>query len=438
MVTRNNTTAVAIVGVGYVGLPLAICFSQSYRVVAYDVSQEKIASLLAASSYVDDVTNADIAAVLGKTLFPSSTPSDIASCDYVLIAVPTPITKDRKPDLAPVISATRTVASVLRPGQTVVLESTTYPGTVEEVMKPILESTGLVAGTDFHLAYSPERIDPGNKTHTVYNTPKVVGGESDEVTESVRALYQSVIDAQVVTVSSIKTAEATKIFENVFRAVNIALVNELSIVFEHMGINTWEVIEAASTKPMGFLAHYPGIGVGGHCIPVDPYYLSYKARKIGHMTRFIELAGEINRYMPLHTAYATVAMLARIGKRPEEASVAILGVTYKPDTCDTRDSPSFDLIAHLLPKVGAVRYYDPHVPTITIEDRTLRSCSSLDEALASDCVVVAVAHASFKDAGIEERAHRASTGSFVDGKRLLHPALLGAIPYRGLGTGVSV
>lgn len=435
---NSNTPIIAIVGVGYVGLPLAMCFAKKYQVIAYDTSAKKIRMLAEGKTYVDDVSNTDIKAVLGKTFFPSSDPKDIAKCDYVLIAVPTPITKDRNPDLSPVIGATKTIRDVLRQGQTIILESTTYPGTVEEIMKPILQESGLVAGTDFHLAYSPERIDPGNKTHTVYNTPKVVGGESKLVTDDVQSLYQSVIDAQVVSVSNIRTAEATKIFENIFRAVNIALVNELSIIFENMGINTWEVIDAASSKPMGFLAHYPGVGVGGHCIPVDPYYLSYKARKIGHMTRFIELAGEINKYMPIHTAYATIDILSRASITPSDAHVVVLGATYKPDTYDTRDSPSFDIIAHLLPIVRKVSYYDPYAKSITVEGTELRSEGSLDAALACDCAIVAVAHSEFLTGTLEEKMLRNGTKTIIDGKNIINSDLIAPILYRGLGKGISL
>jgi UDP-N-acetyl-D-glucosamine dehydrogenase len=437
IMSNIHTPNIAIVGVGYVGLPLAMCFAKKYGVVAYDTSQEKIAMLLQGTSYVDDVSDDDIADVLGTSFFPTTDARDLIPCDYILIAVPTPITKDRNPDLSPVIGATNTIKGVLRKGQTVVLESTTYPGTVEEVMKPILEESGLIAGIDFHLAYSPERIDPGNKTHTVYNTPKVVGGESSEVTRDVRDLYQSVIDAQVVAVSNIRTAEATKIFENVFRAVNIALVNELSIVFENMGINTWEVIDAASTKPMGFLAHYPGVGVGGHCIPVDPYYLSYKARKIGHMTRFIELAGEINKYMPIHTAYATIDILSRAGIAPSDAHVSLLGVTYKPDTCDTRDSPSFDIIEHLLPRVRKLTYYDPHAAAIVVGGTQLTSEDSLEAALAADCVIVAVSHREFTECGLEDKLIRCGTKSVIDGKNIIDRNKIPSLLYRGLGKGAT-
>jgi len=343
---------IGVVGIGYVGLPLAICFAEKYRVIGYDISEDKVDSLKKGISYIDDVSNEKLSSYLNRSFFPTTDKEELKTCDYIMIAVPTPIDKNRKPDLGPVISSTRTVSSILQKGQTIILESTTYPGTVEEVMMPILEESGLVANKDFFLAYSPERIDPGNRENTIYNTPKVVGGCDEKTTNRVRDIYQSVINAQIKTVSNIRTAEATKIFENVFRAVNIALVNELSIIFDNMGINTWEVIDAASTKPMGFMAHHPGVGVGGHCIPVDPYYLSYKAKKIGHRTRFIELAGEINHYMPIHSAYLALDALAKIDLKTEDATVTVLGVAYKPNTNDTRDSPSIELIEQLMEEVG--------------------------------------------------------------------------------------
>ena len=435
---KNNPepSVVGVIGIGYVGLPLAICFADVYTVYGYDNSTNKIGSLKQGRSYIEDVSDSLLQKYLDISFFPTNDPDDLAKCDYILIAVPTPIKDDKTPDLAYVISATETVASILRKGQTIVLESTTYPGTVDEVMKPILSSTGLEFGKDFFLAYSPERIDPGNKTYTIYTTPKVVGGMNDTVTKDVASLYQRAIEAPIVTVGNIQTAEATKIFENIFRAVNIALVNELSLVFDNMGIDTWEVVHAASSKPMGFLAHYPGIGVGGHCIPVDPFYLSYKARKNGHMTRFIELAGEINDYMPIHTSYLCIDAISRAGIRLEDASVCILGMAYKPDTCDTRDSPSIGLLQHIRQFVGNVSYYDPYIQDLHIDGTKYVSLSSINEALDCDCIVIAVPHNGFKTIGLEEKINASCIKCVVDGANVLNSKTLrDSIHYLSIGHG---
>ncbi|HPR42476.1 MAG TPA: nucleotide sugar dehydrogenase [Candidatus Methanofastidiosa archaeon] len=431
----HKDDVIGIVGVGYVGLPLAMCFAERYMVIGYDISQEKIGALNEGRSYIDDVPDELLNKYLNKSFFATTDKDDLKQCNYIMIAVPTPIDKNRKPDLGPVIGSTRTVSSILQKGQTVILESTTYPGTVEEVMAPILEEGGMRAGKDFFLAYSPERIDPGNKKNTIYNTPKIVGGCDEDTTQRVYEIYQSVISAPIKKVSNIKTAEATKIFENVFRAVNIALVNELSIIFDNMGINTWEVIDAASTKPMGFMAHYPGVGVGGHCIPVDPYYLSYKAKKIGHRTRFIELAGEINHYMPIHIAYLTLDTMTRSGIRPEDSKITVLGVAYKPNTNDTRDSPSIDLIEQLKEEAFEVRYYDPFVPLLRLEDGDMHGCRTLEEALDSDCVVLAVPHDMFSNATFEQKIQQSSVKVVIDCKNILNGDLMDGKIYKSIGNG---
>ncbi len=433
---HNNKAVIGIVGLGYVGLPLAICFTQQFTVIGYDISKKKIASLSKGMSYINDVTNIELEKCIGKTLYPTNNRNDLKKCNFIMIAVPTPLTQDKKPDLAPIVSATKDIAAVLQHGQTIILESTTYPGTVEEVMKPILEESGLIAGKDFYLAYSPERIDPGNKSHTVCNTPKIVGGMNDATTNKVAALYQTVIKAPVVSVSNIKTAEATKIFENVFRAVNIALVNELSIVFDNMGINTWEVIKAASTKPIGFLAHYPGVGVGGHCIPVDPYYLSYKARKIGHLTRFIELAGEINKYMPIHTVHLALDAISKSNVNIGNATVTVFGASYKPNTSDTRDSPSYDIIQYLKGYVGNIQFYDPYVKEIEVDGIVYKGCASIKEALNCDCIILAVAHDKFTDGTLEDMILSSSVQAVVDGKNMINKKKLPGITVIGIGDGI--
>ncbi|MBN1785475.1 MAG: nucleotide sugar dehydrogenase [Candidatus Methanofastidiosa archaeon] len=434
----HKGTTIGIVGVGYVGLPLAICFSEKYKVIGYDTSTKKIESLKKGTSYIDDVTDDTLKRHLGIRFFPTSDDEELKDCDYIMIAVPTPIDKDRKPDLGPVINATKTISGILQRGQTIILESTTYPGTVEEIMKPILEKSGLRAGIDFFLAYSPERIDPGNKKNTIYNTPKIVGGIDEKTTQNVKDIYQSVISAPIMAVSNIRTAEATKIFENVFRAVNIALVNELSIIFDNMGINIWEVLDAASTKPMGFMAHYPGVGVGGHCIPVDPYYLSYKAKKIGHTTRFIELAGEINHYMPIHAAYLAMDAMIKAGLELENSSVSVLGVSYKPNTNDTRDSPSISLLEQLSENVRETRYFDPFVPNLTINMKELIGCPSIEEALDSDCIILAVPHDIFKEIGLEEKINKSRIKAVVDCKNMLDKKRIQNIVYKCLGDGDKI
>lgn len=411
---------VCIVGLGYVGLPLGITFAKAHSVYGYDILEERVATLQRGHSYVEDVRDQQLQDVLGRTFFPTSDPACIEGSEFIIICVPTPIDERKWPDLRYIISACETIKDHLHPGQVVILESTTYPGTTEEVVIPILEKSGLKAGKDFGVAFSPERIDPGNPRFTVENTPKVVGALTEKDLDRTVALYSSVI-TQVVRVKDLKTAEASKILENVFRAVNIALVNEMAIIFESMSINIWEVIKAASSKqPPSFMPHYPGIGVGGHCIPVDPYYLAWKAKKIGHAARFIELSGEINSYMPMHAFYMILKALKERVKI-EEAKVAVFGVAYKKDISDVRESPSLSLIELLQEHRVNVVFHDPYVEEIKTKYGILKGKSMEEAARNADCIAVTVDHTAFKRVDLERLKSLMRTPVIVDGKNVFEP-----------------
>ena len=408
---------VCVVGLGYVGLPLSIAFANCHTVYGFDVSVEKVNLLSQGTSYIEDIPNEKVTHVLNKSFFPTSDPSCIEKSEFIIICVPTPIDERKCPDLTFVKSACETIYPHLHKDHLVILESTTYPGTTEEVVIPLLEKSGLKAGQDFGVAYSPERIDPGNTIYNIENTPKVVGALTESDLKRTYDLYSSIIK-EVVCVQNLKTAEASKILENVFRAVNIALINELSILFESMGINVWEVIKAASTKkPMTFMPHFPGIGVGGHCIPVDPYYLSWKAKKTGHSARFIELSGEINDYMPLHTVYMVLNAL-KDQRKVEDAKVAVFGVAYKKNISDVRESPALKLIELLQEYQITVVYYDPHVKEIHTKHGALEG-TSLEEAIQNcDCIVITVDHSEFKQLDFEALKRRMRTPIIVDGKNV--------------------
>ena len=357
---------IAVVGLGYVGLPLSLQFARAgVEVLGLDVDQQKVDALNAGESYIKHIAASDIAAVLKNGTFKAS--SDFArviETEAVIIAVPTPLNKNREPDISFIIETGKTIAPHMAKGCLVVLESTTYPGTTDEDLKGVLEAgSGMKAGVDFHLAFSPEREDPGNPDSKVELIPKVVGGYTPECLKKAVDLYGRAIRT-IVPVSSCRTAEATKLLENTFRAVNIALVNELKVVYEAMGIDVWEVIESAKTKPFGFMPFYPGPGLGGHCIPIDPFYLTWKAREYGQHTRFIELAGEINTSMPEFVIHKVAEALNARRKSVNGSKVLILGIAYKANVDDDRESPSYVLM-DLLKKRGAeVSYYDPHIPVI--------------------------------------------------------------------------
>lgn len=363
--TPAQSQTVAIIGLGYVGLPLCLAFAeQGVSVVGVDTDPEKVRILTAGQSYIKHVSGARVAAAVGGGRFRATTDmADVTAADAILICVPTPLTVNRTPDLSYIEGTARAIVPHLRRGQLVVLESTTYPGTTDEILRAILEQgTGLTAGVDFHLAFSPEREDPGNPTG-LRDIPKVVGGLTETCLDKAVAIYSKIV-GRVVPVSSCRAAEATKLLENIFRSVNIALVNELKVIYATMGIDVWEVIEAASTKPFGFMPFYPGPGLGGHCIPIDPFYLTWKALEFGMRTRLIELAGEINTAMPQYVIGRVVDALNDAGKAVHGSRVLILGLAYKPNVDDDRESPTYEIM-ELLEKRGAtVSYNDPHVPII--------------------------------------------------------------------------
>jgi UDP-N-acetyl-D-glucosamine dehydrogenase len=382
-------STVGVIGLGYVGLPLAVAFAhEGCDVIAVDLDGRKVESIAAGESYIGDVSSDSLKEVSGR-IHATTHYSRLAEADAVLICVPTPLTRNREPDLGPLIDATRALAEVLRPDQLVVLESTTYPGTTRERVAPLLEESGLAAGRDFHLAFSPERVDPGRTDFTLRNTPKVLGGLTEACAERAEALYRLVCD-QLVRVSSPEAAELTKLLENIFRSVNIALVNELAMLTDRMGIDIWEVVEAASTKPYGFMRFEPGPGMGGHCLPVDPFYLSWRAREFDMATEFIELAGKVNQQMPYHCVAKAQRALNDRGLSVKGARIAVLGVSYKPGVGDVRESPALKIIS-LLHELGAdVRYNDPYVPTLA--EFSLTS-TPLEEALAdADLALIITAH----------------------------------------------
>ncbi len=400
------STDIAIVGAGYVGLPLATAFAQAGKtVVCVEADAAKVAAINAGRSHVEDVP----AAVLGPLVEAGrlSATTDYAACgdaQAILICLPTPLSENREPDLGIVRAATHKIAAHLRAGQLVVLESTTYPGTTREVLKPILESRGLEAGRDFHLAMSPERIDPGRTDHTLRTTPKVVGGLTPASAAAARELYALCVDS-VVEVSSCDAAEMTKLLENIFRSVNIALVNELAMLCHRMGLNVWEVVDAAATKPYGFMPFRPGPGLGGHCLPIDPFYLAWKAREYDFPTEFIELAGKVNTHMPYYCAERVAQALNGAAKAVHGSSVLVLGVAYKGDVGDLRESPALKLIELLGGRGANISYHDPHVPSLHHREFQLESRELTDEVLATaDIVCVVTAHSSIDYARVADRA----------------------------------
>jgi len=360
---ENKDVVVGVLGLGYVGLPLAREFaSAGLKVVGFDIDERKVRVLNSGRSIIKHIPHAQVRRIVKTGRFRAT--SDMArlkTVDAILVCVPTPLTENREPDVQFIVGSAETIAKHLRPGQLIVLESTTYPGTTRELMAPILETSGLKAGRDFHLAYSPEREDPGNKEFTTRTIPKVVGGLTKTCLDMACRLYGAAIE-RTVPVSSLEAAEAAKILENVYRCVNIAMVNELKVVFDRMGIDVWEVINAASTKPFGFKAFYPGPGLGGHCIPIDPFYLTWKARQYGMPTRFIELAGEINTSMPHYVVARTIEALNERRKSLKGSKVLVLGLAYKKDIDDLRESPSIELIELLRAKGAKVDYNDPYIP----------------------------------------------------------------------------
>jgi UDP-N-acetyl-D-glucosamine dehydrogenase len=406
---RTRDATIGVIGLGYVGLPLVIAFGKAgFRVRGFDIDARKPATLLAGESYIHHIPASEIQELKASGRFDATTDyGRVGECDALVICVPTPLTRAREPDMSFIVQTSESIAAHLRRGQLVVLESTTYPGTTDEVMKPILERTGLHEGSDFLIAFSPEREDPGNKKFRTVEVPKVIGADNPDARECTEALYSSAFK-KVVPVSSTRAAELTKLLENIFRSVNIALVNELKMLCDRMGIDVWEVIDAAATKPFGFMPFYPGPGLGGHCIPIDPFYLTWKAREFQFSTRFIELAGEINTEMPHYVVMRTMEALNLHGKALKGAKVLVLGLAYKKDVDDVRESPAFEVIEHLEQRGAHVSYHDPFVPrthAMRRYDLEMVSVPLTPETLGSfDVVLVITDHSSVDYSLVVEHA----------------------------------
>jgi len=391
---EKRTARLAVIGLGYVGLPLAVELAQAgFEVHGIDIDARRVRQLNRGRSYIQDVPTSDVAELVRKKRFVATTDfSVLRRCDTVNICVPTPLSKQRDPDVSYIVAAATEVARHLHVGQLVILESTTYPGTTDELVLPMLAESGLQVGRDFFLAFSPERVDPGNPQFTTRNIPKVVGGVTETCTRMAVRLYRQRLD-HVVPVSSTQVAEMVKLLENTFRSVNIALVNELALMCARLKIDVWEVIRAAATKPFGFMPFYPGPGLGGHCIPIDPFYLSWKARASGFEARFIELAGHVNGHMPDHVVELVGEGLNRLGRSMRGSRVLVLGVAYKADIDDVRESPSLDIMEKLRERGVRIDYHDPHVPSIQFAGDVLRSVPLTAAQLRRhDCVVIATAH----------------------------------------------
>ena len=391
---EKRTARLAVIGLGYVGLPLAVELAQAgFEVHGIDIDAKRVAQLNAGRSYIQDVPTADVRTLVKqKRLFATTDFSVLRKCDTVNICVPTPLSKQRDPDVSYIVAAATEVARHLHRGQLVILESTTYPGTTDELVLPMLAESGLEVGKDFFLAFSPERVDPGNPQFNTRNIPKVVGGVTEACTKAAVQLYRQRLE-NVVPVSSTQVAEMVKLLENTFRSVNIGLVNELALMCSRLKIDVWEVIRAAATKPFGFMPFYPGPGLGGHCIPIDPFYLSWKARASGFEARFIELAGHVNGHMPDHVVDLVGEALNRQGKSVRGSRLLVLGVAYKADIDDVRESPSLDIMEKLRERGARIEYTDPYVPSIRFADGVLKSVPFTAAQLKRfDCVVIATAH----------------------------------------------
>jgi len=404
---NNKKSVIAVVGLGYVGLPLAVEKAKAgYKVIGFDIQQERVDMVNNGENYIGDVVDADLKNMVADGMITATTDyKKIKEVDAVAICVPTPLDQYHQPNTKYVESSTKDIAKYLHKDMLIVLESTTYPGTTEEIVKPILEETGMKCGEDFFLAFSPERVDPGNKVYNTKNTPKVVGGVTPQCTEVAAALYNNVLDNDVHTVSSPAIAEMEKILENTFRNLNIALVNEMAILAEKMEIDIWEVIDAAKTKPYGFMAFYPGPGLGGHCIPIDPFYLTWKAREHDYHTRLIELAGEINNSMPDFVIDRLMKVLNRYKKPLNGSKILLLGVAYKKDIDDLRESPSLKLIELLEQENADLIYNDPHIPQFKHKEKKYKSKELTDELLEEvDAVLIATDHSEYNAKNIVEKS----------------------------------
>ena len=402
---RNRTARVGVVGLGYVGLPLAVEFAKAgFHVTGIDLQESKVSQINAGSSYVQDVPTETVRELVARGALRATTNfAAIGELDTVNIAVPTPLRKTKDPDMSYIVASTEEIARHLRRGTLVILESTTYPGTTDELVLPMLEKGGLKAGEDFFLCFSPERVDPGNPRFQTYNIPKVVGGITPECTR-IGALFYAQALEKVVPVSSTNVAEMVKLLENTFRMINIGLVNELAMMCNRMGINVWEVIEAAATKPFGFMPFYPGPGLGGHCIPIDPFYLSWKTKQAGIEARFIELAGYINGQMPHYVVEKVQGALNDHSKPVRGSHIHVLGVAYKKNIDDVRESPALDIM-HLLRQRGArITYSDPFVPQVRLDNWSLEAADAAAGSAAADCVVLVTDHESFDYDAIVEKS----------------------------------
>ena len=430
---KSRSAVIGVVGLGYVGLPLAVEFAkEGFHVIGIDISADKVDALNAGRSYIPGVGQAEVAALVRSGCLRATTDYAVlrdAAVDAVSICVPTPLRKTRDPDLSYVIAAAEEIVKYSRAGLLIVLESTTYPGTTEEILLPRLVHNGFKIGQDVFLAFSPERIDPGNADYGVRNTPKVIGGTTPDCCEVAVALYATAVD-RVVPVSSTQTAEMVKLLENTFRAVNIGLVNEMAIICDKIGVDVWEVIRAADSKPFGFMPFYPGPGLGGHCIPIDPLYLSWRMKSFNYNARFIELADQINTSMPLHVVTKIADALNEVGRPVRGSKILVLGVAYKRDVDDVREAPALDVIKLLLDRHAEVTYHDPFVPQISLElaggHGALRSIPYGREALAAaDCVVIITDHTSFDWAEIAGTAalivdtRNATAGVNAEGARIV-------------------
>ena len=395
----DKSAVVGIIGLGYVGLPLAVEMAEAgYKTIGFDVQAKKVELVNAGHNYIGDIVGDKLKNMVETGFLRATSDFDfIRDVDAVAICVPTPLDKYQQPDISYVKGSTESVAEHVHPGMLVVLESTTYPGTTEELLKPILEKSGLVCGKDFYLAFSPERVDPGNKQYKTKNTPKVVGGITKDCTEIAAALYRNVLEGGVYEVSSPAVAEMEKLLENTYRNINIGLANEMAIICNRMGINVWEVIEAAKTKPYGFQAFYPGPGLGGHCIPLDPFYLTWKAREYDYHTRLIETSGEINTGMPEYVVDRVMKVLNKNKTAMNGAKVLVLGVAYKNDIDDYRESPALNVIDHLLEQGAETTYYDPYIPEYKHKGKVHTGAKELTDDMIreADIVVICTAHECF-------------------------------------------
>jgi UDP-N-acetyl-D-glucosamine dehydrogenase len=431
---QTKQAVVGVIGLGYVGLPLIRAFTAAgFRCMGFDVDQSKVDRLHAGESYIRHVDSSALVRLIRQKAFePTSDMSRLSEADCIIICVPTPLNDSRDPDLSYIEGTAASIAKTLRPGQLVVLESTTYPTTTRTIVLPVLEATGLTCGTDYFLAFSPEREDPGNPNFQAATIPKVVGGLDEASADLACAMYGHAV-VKVIRVSSLEVAEACKILENTYRAVNIALVNELKVLYDKLGIDVWEVIEAARTKPFGFQAFYPGPGLGGHCIPIDPFYLTWLARKHGEQTKFIELAGEVNAHMPQYVVNRLAEFLNEQRKPINGSRIAILGVAYKRDIDDPRESPSFELLKLLRQRGAVVTYNDPHVPVLP----TMRHYPDLpamrsqeltpDYLVSQDCVLVATDHSAYDYAFIVRHSRlvldtRNATKGVTEGREKIRKA----------------